>query len=78
MAEVDLLAHDQLGGKVGIYCTQVTFPGETPIEACDADLEDGDRRTIRWVSLGTPAPGGLVNMRVRLGSVDDQRTLGAP
>jgi len=78
VAEADLLAHDQLGGSVGTYCSQVSFPGETPVEACDADLEDGDRRTLRWVSLGTPSVGGTVAVRVRLGNVDNQRSLGAP
>lgn len=78
VAEVDLLAHDQLGGSVGTYCTKVVFPNETPVEACSADLEDGDRRTIRWVSLREPPPGALVNVRVRLGSVDTERFLGSP
>lgn len=77
VAELDILAHDQLGGSVGLYCSQATFPGEPPIDRCDADLEDGDRRTLRWVSTGTPGPG-VVNVRVRLGNVDNQRSLGFP
>lgn len=78
VAEVDLLAHDQLGGSVGNYCTQVVFATEAPVERCDADLEDGDRRTMRWVSLGEHPPGTFVNVRVRLGAVDTQRLLVAP
>ncbi len=80
VVEVDLLASESVGGNIGTYCTRVTFAGQkAPAEQCDADLEDGDTKTVRLVSEserifdGTP-----ITIRVRLGNVDVGRTLAAP
>jgi hypothetical protein len=69
--EVDLLGHESLGRNVGTYCTHVTFTGQADaVDRCDADLHDGDRKTLRFVSENVPDPGSLCAVRVRLGAVD--------
>lgn len=79
VVDVDLLAHEGLGKNVGIYCTRVTFAGqEDPAEECDADLEDGDTKTVRLVSDKDIAPGAAITVRVRLEHVDVGRSLAAP
>ncbi len=79
VVDVELLAHDQLGGNVGGYCTRVTFPGQAdPAEVCYDDLEDGDRRTVRLVSTADILDGAMIAVRVRLGDVDVGRSLVGP
>ena len=79
VVDVDLRAHESLGKNIGVYCTRVTFAGEVdPVEACSADLEDGDTKTVRLMSAGDPAPGAAITIRVRLDRVDVGRSLAAP
>ncbi len=77
--DVDVVAHEGLGKNIGMYCTRVTFSGqENPAEVCAADLEDGDTKTIRFVSDKWIAPGAGIAIRVRLDRVDVGRSLAAP
>jgi len=77
--DVDLRAHEALGGSVGIYCTRVTFAGQgNPAEVCSADLEGGDTKTVRLVSDGDLEPGAAITIRVRLDRTDVGRSLAAP
>jgi hypothetical protein len=82
VVDVDLIAREALGGSIGVYCTRVTFPGETSFhETCAADLSDGDTKTMRFVSDKTDIPkGGQISVAVRLGIQNNNagRTLGAP
>ena len=79
VVEVDLLAHESLGGNIGVYCTRVTFAGQdNPVEECSADLEDGDSKTVRLVSEREIPPEAAITVRVRLGRVDVGRSLAAP
>ena len=77
--DVDLVAHEGLGGPLGTYCTRVDFPWQPrPAEVCKADLHDGDTTTIRLVSDLTLAPGAPIHVRVRHFGVDHTRDLAAP
>jgi hypothetical protein len=79
VVDVDLVAREALGRNVGVYCTEVTFAGQdTPHDECKADLDDGDKKTLRVVSDGDVPEGGDVSVRVRLGAVDVRRSLAAP
>ncbi|HVJ92217.1 MAG TPA: hypothetical protein VM580_20595 [Labilithrix sp.] len=79
VVDIDLRAHEALGGNFGIYCTSVTFPGqERPAEQCSADLEDGDTKTVRLLSDGWVAPGASMSVRVRWDRAAIVRTLAAP
>jgi hypothetical protein len=79
LAEIELLAQERLGGNIGTYCVHVTFAGQTDAaDECDADLRDGDRKTIRLVSELNLAPGAFIAVRVRQGNVDVGRSLAAP
>lgn len=79
VVDVDLRAHESLGGNVGIYCTRVTFAGQKdPAEECSADLEEGDVKTVRVTSERDVAPGAAITIRVRLDRVDVGRSLAAP
>jgi hypothetical protein len=79
VVDIDVRAHESLGGNIGTYCTKVTFTGQTDArQECKADLEDGDTKTIRMVSDGDLPEGAMIVVRVRLAAVDDGRTLFAP
>lgn len=76
---VDVLAHDQLGGNIGTYCTSVTFAGQTDVErVCADDLSDGDRKTVRIVSEGDIGDSDSINIVVRLDDVDNGRIIIGP
>jgi hypothetical protein len=77
--EVDVLAHESLGKNVGTYCTEATFVGQaSPIDRCDSDLHDGDRKTLRFVSENVPDPGSACTVRIRLGAIDTVGSDAAP
>lgn len=79
VVEVDVLAHDQLGGNIGQYCTAVTFAGQADIQrVCYSDLSDGDRRTVRIVSEGDVSASNAISITVRLDDVDTGRSLVGP
>lgn len=79
VVDVDLLAHEGLGGNIGTYCTRVTFQWQDhPAEVCRADLEDGDTATVRLLSDARLGEGTLITVRVRHAAVDQTRTLAAP
>jgi len=76
---VDVLvrASGTLGGSIGTYCTRVVFPGEDPFDRCDADLEDGDTKTLRAVSKN-PLGEGNITIRVRHEGRDRGANVAAP
>jgi hypothetical protein len=77
--DVDLRARESLGGNIGVYCVRTTFAGQAePRETCAADLEDGDLKTLRFVSDGEVAAGAAIQVRARLGATDAERFLAAP
>ena len=78
VADTDVVGHESLGHDVGTYCLLVTFPGEADFTSCNDDLRDGDRKTLRAVSLGSPDPGASISIRVRLGANDTVGSLAAP
>jgi hypothetical protein len=79
VVEVDVLAHEQLGGNIGQYCTSVTYTGQTDIaQVCYQDLSDGDRRTVRLVSEGDLPDSDGISITVRLGDADVGRSLVGP
>lgn len=79
VVDVDVRAHEALGGNVGVYCVRTSFAGQANApEHCHADLEDGDRRTLRFVSDGWLAAGAAITVRVRLDRVDVARSLVVP
>lgn len=79
VVEIDLEAQENLGGNIGTYCVRVTFTGQTDYrEECRADLEDGDTKTVRFVSNGDLPVGAQIVVRVRLGATDIGRDLAAP
>ncbi|MBX3208732.1 MAG: hypothetical protein KF764_27110 [Labilithrix sp.] len=80
VVDVDLVAAEGLGGNIGTYCTRATFAGQVePVEQCNADLEDGDTKTVRLVSTSDRIfAGAPISIRVRLGNVDVGRGLAAP
>jgi hypothetical protein len=79
VVDIDVIAHEALGDNIGTYCTRVTFTGQAvPAEQCSADLTDPDTKTIRVRSDGDLPAGAAINVRVRLGAVDQGRSLAAP
>ena len=79
VVEVHLEARESLGGSVGIYCVRVTFAGQPAFrEQCQADLADGDRKMLRFVSDGELPEGARIDLSVRLGGVIEGRSLAAP
>jgi hypothetical protein len=78
IADTDIVGHDSLGRGIGTYCLLVTFPGEAQSSSCNDDLRDGDRKTLRAVSQGSPDPGASISIAVRLGAIDAMGSLAAP
>lgn len=79
LVDIDVLAHEFLGDNIGTYCTRMTFTGEPNfVEHCSADLEDGDTKTIRFISERDLPPGALLTVRIRLGKQETRRDLAAP
>jgi hypothetical protein len=63
--DTDVLAHDQLGGKIGQYCTTISIPLMVDKTECADDLADGDRKTVRIESdIDVPDSVGI-GIRVR-------------
>jgi hypothetical protein len=78
--DIDVAAKERQGGNVGTYCAAATFTGQARVvEQCYADLEDGDRKTLRLVSDdGSIAPGASIVIGVRVDQLGVGRTLVAP
>jgi hypothetical protein len=79
VVDVDVQAHELLGGNVGTYCARVSFSGQSNRSVqCGQDLRDGDKKTVRVVSEGDPDPGSNINIDVQLGTVSAVWDLAAP
>lgn len=77
--EAEIAGKERLGGNIGVYCVTVTFVGENnEIEDCRSDLEDGDRRTLRYTSKTALAAGSEVDFSVNVDRVGSRRVLVAP
>lgn len=76
VVDVDVEAHEGLGKNLGRYCVSIQWPGETDyLDRCDTDLEDGDTKTVRFVSEREDyVIGALIRVRaftsVQTGGVD--------
>jgi hypothetical protein len=76
VVDVDVEAHEGLGNNVGHYCVSVQWPFDPKYtDKCASDLEDGDTKSLRFVSEKTDhKPGELVRVRaftsVQTGGVD--------
>lgn len=79
VVDVELTASEGLGGNIGAYCVRVTFAGQSAFrEQCAADLEDGDRKKLRFVSDGAVPPQGAIFVRIRHNQGEDGRSLVGP
>lgn len=76
--DVDLLAHDQLGGNIGWYCATLRIPGQNDVIVCDDDLSDGDRKTLRLESASDVGDAVPINISVRHAGVGVGRDLVGP
>jgi hypothetical protein len=76
--DLDLLAHDQLGGPVGQYCASVVIPFQETAHACANDLSDGDRKTFRIESTGDVGDSTHVSVTLRHEGINIGRDLVAP
>lgn len=77
--EVDVRATEGGGGNVGRYCVDVNFPGDTVLQrTCEADMTDGDVRTVRLVSQAETAAGATLVVTARLANYIDSETRLAP
>jgi hypothetical protein len=66
VVDVVIRAREGLGGNIGNYCAQATFPGQSePVEICASDLEDGDTKALHFVSANDVAEGSIIAIRVR-------------
>jgi hypothetical protein len=76
--DVDLLAHDQLGGNIGQYCVTVFFTGFPNPDVCAEDLSDGDRKTMRLESPNDQPDSVKIGVKVRHLHIDIGRDLVGP
>lgn len=76
--DIDVLAHDQLGGNIGTYCAGLVIPAEETVHVCDDDLSDGDRKTVRLESTGDVADGVAIGANIRHAGVGIGRDLIGP
>lgn len=76
--DLDVLAHDQLGGPIGQYCVYTTIPFEDVPVKCANDLSDGDRKTIRIESVGDVNDSINIMVTLRHADVDIGRSLVGP
>lgn len=73
--DVDVEAHEGLGGNLGRYCVGVAWPFVATFDnQCASDLEDGDTKSLHFVSERTDHPAGLIRVRaftsVETGALD--------
>lgn len=76
--DLDLLAHDQLGGPIGQYCASVVIPSQDTAHLCANDLSDGDRKTFRIESTGDVADSVNISVTLRHEGVNIGRDLVGP
>jgi len=76
--DVDLLAHDQLGGNIGQYCLTLNINFQDNVHFCDDDLADGDRRTVRMESVADISDSYGFNVILRHAGLNIGRDLVAP
>lgn len=79
VVETDVVAKERLGGSLGTYCARTTFVTQAlPVTVCYADLEDGDRKTLRFTSDGALPVGVPITVSVWVDGKGEGRTLAAP
>lgn len=77
--DVDVLAQERLGGSLGTYCAHIWFPDEPGIfEECGNDLEDGDRKTLRYTSKTNLVPGKKIWIELLVDRATARSTVLAP
>jgi hypothetical protein len=76
--DLDVLAHDQLGGPIGQYCASVVIPFQDTAHACANDLSDGDRKTFRIESTGDVGDAAHVSVTLRHEGINIGRDLVGP
>jgi hypothetical protein len=76
--DLDLLAHDQLGGPIGPYCATAIIPLQDSAHACANDLSDGDRKTFRLESTFDVPDSVHISVTLRHNDIDIGRDLVGP
>lgn len=76
--DIDVLAHDQLGGSIGPYCATLVIPFQSNVRVCDDDLSDGDRKTVRVESGGDVTDGVKIGVILGNAGVNIGRDLIGP
>lgn len=77
--DVDVLAQERLGGRLPTYCARVTFPDEPTFEEYKSDLEDGDRKTLRYTSKNNNiAPKRVIAVELLVDRAAVRSTVEAP